>query len=119
MFDAPHLACAFSLKPNGIPFGLLQQTFLTGPKADDSVHRIRCSVSLRVEMPYLQLSQRLDELVTAGAVTPQRRANAEVAAFSAVHGYSMLLLDGPFRDLPASDRAAGLEEVLRVVRSGI
>jgi AcrR family transcriptional regulator len=69
--------------------------------------------------PYGQLSQRLDELVAVGEVPAARRADAEIAAWSAVHGFSMLVLDGPLRAASEAERAAGLDEVLRVVRSGI
>lgn len=72
-----------------------------------------------VSHPYAQLSQRLDELVEVGAITPGRRADAEIAAWSAVHGFAMLVLDGPLHDLPESERKPLLEEVLRVVREGI
>lgn len=68
---------------------------------------------------YVQLSERLDELVAAGALTAARRRNAEVAAWSAVHGYALLLLDGPLRDWSAAEREAGLAEVLRVVTEGL
>jgi AcrR family transcriptional regulator len=88
--------------------------------------RIACAWSLRevepdgpVEHPYGQLSQRLDELLATNAITPARRENAEIAAWSAVHGFATLVLDGPLGALPEAERAASLEEVLRVVREGI
>jgi AcrR family transcriptional regulator len=88
--------------------------------------RIACALSLGavepdgdVDHPYVQLSQRLDELVTTQVLTTERRANAEIAAWSAVHGFSMLVLDGPLRDVSDADRDAGLDEVLRVVREGL
>lgn len=88
--------------------------------------QLACSPSLGsvepdepVAHPYAQLSARLDELVEVGAITPARRADAEIAAWSAVHGFAMLVLDGPLREVPAADREGLLEEVLRVVREGI
>ena len=72
-----------------------------------------------VTHPYQQLTERLDDLVEVGAITPERRANAEIAACSAVHGFATLVLDGPFRDVSAAEREAGLAEVLRMVRFGI
>ena len=72
-----------------------------------------------VTHPYQQLTERLDDLVAVGAITTERRANAEVAACSAVHGFAMLVLDGTFRDVTADEREHGLTEVLRVVRFGI
>lgn len=72
-----------------------------------------------VPHPYLQLSERLDELVKVGAITPERRANAEIAAISAVHGFAMLVLDGPWAAATAADRERDLDQVLRVVRYGV
>ena len=88
--------------------------------------RIACAWSLgavqpdsAIDHPYTQLSQRLDELVATKTITPRRRENAEIAAWSAVHGFAMLILDGPLRDTPPTTRDEGLNEVLRVVREGI
>lgn len=72
-----------------------------------------------VAHPYTQLSQRLDELVAVKLITPARRQNAEIAAWSAVHGFAVLVLDGPLRMASAEERARGLDEVLRVVHDGI
>jgi AcrR family transcriptional regulator len=69
--------------------------------------------------PYAQLTERLDELVATGAITPERRQYGEVAACSAVHGYTMWILDGPARDASVAEREAGLEQVLSMVRFGI
>ena len=68
---------------------------------------------------YAQLQQCLDELVEVGAVTPKRRENAEIACWSAVHGFALLVTDGPLRDAPQSVRDAGLDEIMRVVREGV
>ncbi len=72
-----------------------------------------------VTHPYQQLTERLDDLVSVGAITPERRENAEIAACSAVHGFAMLVLDGPFRAASAVEREQGLAKVLRVVRYGV
>ncbi|MBL7633156.1 TetR/AcrR family transcriptional regulator [Frankia nepalensis] len=88
--------------------------------------RMACAWSLgdvapdaAVNHPYAQLSERLDELVSTGVITPARRQNAEIAAWSAVHGFAMLVLDGPLSVVPPDERERGLAEVLRVVREGI
>jgi AcrR family transcriptional regulator len=72
-----------------------------------------------VNHPYVQLSERLDELVATEAITPARREHAEIAAWSAVHGFATLVLDGPLRAASPADREQGLDEVLRVVREGV
>lgn len=69
--------------------------------------------------PYVQLSQRLDELVQVGLITPERRENAEIGAWSAVHGYATLLLDGPLRHASPAEREQGMSMVIRMVREGI
>jgi AcrR family transcriptional regulator len=69
--------------------------------------------------PYLVLNQVLDELVACGAVSPERRVGADLACWSAVHGFSDLVVHGPLRELPAELRDAGLEIVLDVIRRGL
>jgi AcrR family transcriptional regulator len=69
--------------------------------------------------PYRLLSERLDELVAVGALTPERRPGAEFAAWSAVHGLSSLLLDGPLRDLPEPEVEYAITTVLAVINRGL
>lgn len=57
----------------------------------------------------------LDELVGAGALTPERRVGVEYAVWSAVHGLSILLLDGPLRDLPDRDATQVISTALGAV----
>ncbi len=72
-----------------------------------------------VPHPYAQLSERLDEMVTAGLMTPGRREGAEIAAWSAVHGFAVLVMEGPLAAVPEREREAMLDVVLRVVRGGL
>jgi AcrR family transcriptional regulator len=69
--------------------------------------------------PYRILGARLDELVDVGALTSQRRRGAEFAAWSAVHGLSSLLLDGPLRDLPESQVEHAITTVLAAIGRGL
>ncbi|WP_250280207.1 TetR-like C-terminal domain-containing protein [Frankia sp. Cppng1_Ct_nod] len=69
--------------------------------------------------PYELLGARLDELVEVGAIPPERRPEAEYSAWSAVHGLSTLLNDGPLRDLPAAERERALRTVLGLVARGL
>jgi AcrR family transcriptional regulator len=69
--------------------------------------------------PYAVLRTALDELVEVGVVTPERRVGAEYAAWSAVHGLSSLLLDGPLRVLPEPDVEHAIGFVLAAVRRGL
>ena len=61
----------------------------------------------------------LDELMDAGGLPPERRPNADVTAWSAVHGISMLMLEGPLRDLSEGEREAALDSLLATVERGL
>lgn len=54
--------------------------------------------------PLGQLRAVLDELVEAGAIDKQHRANIEYPIWAAVHGTAVLVGQGPLRDLPKADR---------------
>lgn len=69
--------------------------------------------------PYDVLSAGLDELVDVGALTHERRNGAEYAAWSAVHGLSSLLLDGPLRELPDPEIDRAISTVLAVIYRGL
>ena len=69
--------------------------------------------------PYLLLGQVLDELVEAGAVSPADRLGADVACWSAVHGLSVLLLDGPLHHLPPEEREGVIAKLLATVERGL
>jgi Tetracyclin repressor-like, C-terminal domain len=65
------------------------------------------------------LSAQLDALVDAGGLPAERRAHAEIVAWASVHGLAMLLLDGPLRELPQSERDAALGRLLDTVDRGL
>lgn len=69
--------------------------------------------------PYVLLGHVLDELVEAGAVAAEDRLGADVACWAAVHGLSVLLLDGPLRDLSPEERDAALDKLLATVERGL
>jgi AcrR family transcriptional regulator len=54
--------------------------------------------------PLQLLEAVLDELVTAGVLPPERRPQAEYVVWSCVHGLTMLVSQGPLRQLPPSLR---------------
>ncbi|MGH8961567.1 MAG: TetR/AcrR family transcriptional regulator [Jatrophihabitantaceae bacterium] len=72
-----------------------------------------------VANPYVVLGARLDGLVDVGALTPERRRGAEYAAWSAVHGLSSLLLDGPLHDLPEPEIEPAIAAVLAAINRGL
>jgi AcrR family transcriptional regulator len=65
------------------------------------------------------LRAQLDAVSTAGGLPPERRANAELAAWASVHGLSMLLLEGPLRELPEGERDAVLTRLLDTIERGL
>lgn len=75
--------------------------------------------SAQLAAPYLLLGQALDEMVRAGVMPPAARPGADVACWSAVHGYALLHLAGPLRDVPATERDAALDALLDLVERGL
>ncbi|MFD9690842.1 TetR/AcrR family transcriptional regulator [Kitasatospora sp. NPDC059088] len=69
--------------------------------------------------PYAILSTHLDDLVRLGAFPPDRRPGAEYAAWSAVHGLSDLLVEGPLRGLSGAELRTAVEAVLSTVARGL
>jgi AcrR family transcriptional regulator len=69
--------------------------------------------------PYALLGRVLDELVEAGGLTAERREGAEALCWSAVHGFAVLHLHGPLRDVPAPEREASLEMLLDQIERGL
>jgi len=72
-----------------------------------------------VPSPYDVLRTALDDLVAVGALPPERRDGAEYAAWSAVHGLSSLLLDGPLSELPEPEIERAIGVVLGSVGRGL
>jgi AcrR family transcriptional regulator len=69
--------------------------------------------------PFELLSSALDELVTAGLLPPERRPAAEFLAWSAVHGFAMLVIDGPLHTVPRPDIDDIGERVIAMVEKGL
>ncbi len=69
--------------------------------------------------PLELLGAQLDALVEAGGLPAARRADAEFAAWAGVHGLSMLMISGPLRELPESEREAALTRLLDTIERGL
>lgn len=69
--------------------------------------------------PFGLLLQVLDDAVEQGVLPSERRPGAEVAAWSAVHGLAVLLLDGPLRSVPEEARETLIDVVVRTARTGL
>ncbi|GGK50715.1 TetR/AcrR family transcriptional regulator [Streptomyces flaveus] len=68
---------------------------------------------------FVELSDTLDALVATGRMRPENRPAAEVAAWSTVHGLSLLILDGPLARLPADQRDAVVERTITTIVAGL
>jgi AcrR family transcriptional regulator len=68
---------------------------------------------------FSMLRNAADDLVATGLLPEDRRPMAEFAAWSAVHGLAMLILDGPLADLTAEAREAVLQRTLDMVARGL
>lgn len=69
--------------------------------------------------PFALLAEALDRMVEVGALPPERRAGAEFAAWSSVHGLAMLVLEGPLRALDQDQRRFAAQRVLAMVERGL
>ncbi|HLS78568.1 MAG TPA: TetR/AcrR family transcriptional regulator [Nocardia sp.] len=68
---------------------------------------------------FVLLSSLLDEMVEAGFTDPARRADAEYAAWAAVHGMALLIVDGALRHLTPQQHEAAIDRTLEMVRHGL
>lgn len=69
--------------------------------------------------PFALLSESLDGLRSAGLITADARANAEVRAFSAIHGLTCLTISNVFKDLTPDQKWQQLELVKDNVLGGL
>lgn len=72
-----------------------------------------------VSDPYLILNGVLDELVDTGAIPASHRAYSETVAWSAVHGLSMLVINGPLAGLPRAEIDRVLNRLCDVIDAGL
>lgn len=69
--------------------------------------------------PFDLLGAALDGLVATGLLSADRRPGAEHLAWSAVHGFATLTIDGPLRRLPDAQLARLSERLLGMVEQGL
>lgn len=69
--------------------------------------------------PYQLLVSCADDLVTTGVLSPGQRAFTDVAAWAAVHGLAVLLLDGPLTQLGPDQAQAAIERLLDLIDAGL
>ena len=69
-------------------------------------------------VPFDYLRAALDDLVTAGLLTPERRPDVEYPTWAAVHGLAVLLR-GPLLPLPDSEKARLESQVLVFIGAAV
>lgn len=92
--------------------GLFRTAFC---RADDPEPSTPLAEALLEHEPYRLLVDIVDGMVTAGVVAESERTLVEAAAWSSVHGLSMLLIDGPLRLLAENEKAALIDGMLTYI----
>jgi AcrR family transcriptional regulator len=69
--------------------------------------------------PLETLGAALDKLVATGLLPPERRPGAEFLAWSSVHGFAMLVIDGPLHEVPRADVESIGARVIAMVEKGL
>ena len=69
--------------------------------------------------PFQLLGAALDRMVQAGVLPAERRPGAEFLAWSAVHGLSMLVIDGPLHALGPGQLQPLGQRLLEMVEKGL
>jgi AcrR family transcriptional regulator len=72
-----------------------------------------------VEDPYGMLNAALDDLVAVGYLSAADRLGADVTCWAAVHGFSVLNVEGPLRGLSPAEREAALTGLLLSIDRGL
>jgi len=65
--------------------------------------------------PMVLLREVLDDLVSVGFLSTQERTGAELTCWSAVHGFSVLCVEGPLRGCTEAARSSALDRVLQAI----
>jgi len=69
--------------------------------------------------PFQLLSRALDDMVDAGAFDAKRRPEAEYLAWSAVHGFALLVIEGPLQGLKRAQIEPLAGRLLDMVENGL
>jgi AcrR family transcriptional regulator len=69
--------------------------------------------------PFQLLGLALDRMVAAGVLAKERRLGAEFLAWSTVHGFAMLVIDGPLHGFPRTQIDALGQRAVAMVEQGL
>lgn len=96
--------------------GLFRTAFFVPSDLERSTSKAKAGPSGRT--PFELLTVAIDGLVASGLMPASRRPNAEFLAWSAVHGFALLVIDGPLRALPRDAVDATAQRIIDMVEAG-
>lgn len=94
--------------------GLFRTAFIVADELDDAT-----AAGPSGRTPYQLLSEALDGLVEVGLLASKRRPNAELLAWSSVHGLAMLLIEGPLQHLDDTQAQQVCDQLLDHIEAGL
>jgi AcrR family transcriptional regulator len=94
--------------------GLFRTAFTVADELDDAL-----AVGPSGRTPFQLLSDALDGLVEVGLLSPRRRPDAELLAWSSVHGLAMLLIEGPLQQLDEAHTRQVCDQLLDHIEAGL
>ena len=94
--------------------GLFRTAFTMADELDDAL-----AVGPFGRTPFQLLSDALDGLVEVGLLSPRRRPDAELLAWSSVHGLAMLLIEGPLQQLDEAHTRQVCDQLLDHIEAGL
>lgn len=97
--------------------GLFHAAFFVSADLENSSSASKSGPSGR--SPLELLSAALDSLVASGIMPAHRRPQAEFLAWSSVHGFALLAIDGPLRAMPREQADAVTQRVIDMVVAGL
>jgi hypothetical protein len=93
---------------------LFRTAFTVADELDDAL-----AVGPSGRTPFQLLSDALDGLVEVGLLSPRRRPDAELLAWSSVHGLAMLLIEGPLQQLDEAHTRQVCDQLLDHIEAGL
>jgi AcrR family transcriptional regulator len=73
----------------------------------------------KVDLAFRMLVDGLDKLVDSGHLTAAQRKLAEITCWSTVHGFSMLVIDGPMHGSPDEALDEAIEQMIGILVRGL
>ena len=99
--------------------GLFRTAFAHKDSADSAQSQEADDAGVPEHHPFRILIRCIDDLVAAGALSPDRRDGVDEAAWAAVHGLSTLFLDGPLADADVARKQLIADRLLDLIGDGV